>query len=630
MRKEFDFTIGADPEFNIVANNKKISAIQTFQKVFPKNELLQMGYKCGNFGEIGWDGSDGTAELRPKPAKTADELVGNIEKILQKTYEKIPLFEMLTLSYYSSVGGHLHFSIPDRISKNGIRVINRKMAAFYIPILVGDNKVNIKLRDKCGYGRITDYRVETRQDINVYEFRAPSAEWLTSKKIALSTIAYLATVYNEIINHPRKISKYSDLIFKSDLQAKAIQDLAISDYLSVTKNIIKNIQKNIKTFEFYPEYKEEIDFILNPKEVLKEKQRHEFNIVNGWGFHKNVRMQKKSVLSQKATKKRLKEKNIDDVNLISGVYFNPDINVEFFRQILGERMYAYSWKLKNEYFLFGLKDGIKDYMVFNTNGDIYSGIKNIQTEEDLSETKNLFQKIIQKYKEATRERTSTSTQLAKIINGQTKEKNNIMIGIPYQQRISHKTNEFLSIIYDMEKKMPKAINLSAINPKALAVVGSGPIATAYKKTTETPIFYEREGSRSQTMINNAIKEILNESIQENIDELSQEIQQDEIQYISLRTNDVVQSSVRRILTNFSVESEVDIAATETLSQASIYALMEGIQIDTGNSLNTVAEWLDAWKTEQRANIMRDPNFYRDPRHEEIIDDEEMDEETYED
>ncbi len=48
--------------------------------------------------------------------------------------------------------------------------------------------------------------------------------------------------------------------------------------------LLKQISTKVKKFELYDQHKKEIDFILSPKEVLKEKEAHKYNIIKGWNL----------------------------------------------------------------------------------------------------------------------------------------------------------------------------------------------------------------------------------------------------------------------------------------------------------------------------------------------------------
>lgn len=468
MRKEFNFKIGADPEFNIIMQGRKVDAQQTLTKILKGLSGFSesndgYGFNIGKFGALGWDGHDSTGEIRPVPANTADGLIANIKGIFTKFAETCPLFDVSTLSYFGSVGGHIHFSVPPELqTEQKIANIHKKMASLFLPILIGDNKLNLQMRLRGSYGKLSDFRPQIYNkrsgNYDGYEFRSPSAEWLTTEKIALSTIAYAATVYNEIINHPNKIKKLSGIFFRTEKQAEALQMLAMSDYESLTVSLFKKIKKAIKSFEFYPEYKDEIEYILDTEQVIKDKQKAAYNIFNGWGMRGEMtNPTKKQLVSTKTLKKKLENVNMDMMNSLVNISYNNDANVELFKKAIIERTAVYNWRLRNTYYLFGVRKGLNEFLVFDDDGNIITGQKVVKTEEDKKCLSELYCKMRDKfiggcngdiYKVGNRE-------IQMMIAGIDPEKESmqrIFIGIPYDVRMKQDVRDFIKIIYDLENK----------------------------------------------------------------------------------------------------------------------------------------------------------------------------------
>lgn len=542
MRKPFNFTMGADPEFNIIMQNKRINASQTITQLYKdlQEGNANMGFKVGHFGEIGWDGANATGELRPSPANTADELTENIKQLFKKLYERMPLFELSTLSYFGSVGGHIHFSIPSHLNTRAkINGAHKKLASFYLPIMFGENKINLQIRKRSSYGQITDHREERHGDGNTYEFRTPSAEWLTSEKITRATLAYLGTVYNEIVFHPRKMSKCSDLFYTTEKQGLALQDLALSDYKSLIDGIFKKTKKYIKDFEFYKEYEEEIEYILNPKQILKDKSDCQYEIIKGWKFDDTKKnLTKKTILNEKKTKDNLTKMNIESLQGLSGVYYNPDINVEYFQKTLGEKIYAFNWKLKHNYFLFGLKKGIDSFIVLDIDKNIYHGKELITAEDDIDTVRGLCERMTQKYRNISSNSQYTNADLMKIVESFSKQsiKKSILIGIPYQMRLDHKPKDFISLIYELEKKLPTPIAINEINRKEIAQKGGTLTSTQNK---ESGIVFDDNSnsySRMQDALMSEISELQSIRDIEERENIDIETQQEE--HISERLYDV--------------------------------------------------------------------------------------------
>lgn len=501
MRKAFDFTMGADPEFNIITQGRKVDAAGTLRTLLGKHKGFTadsrdgMGYKVGTSGALGWDGHSSTGEVRPSPSKTADGLVANLKDIFKKFTEACPLFDMSTLSYFGSVGGHIHFLVPKEMrTEQKIANIHKKMASLYLPLMMSENKINLQMRQRGGYGKISDFRPQMYDkkisEYNGYEFRAPSAEWLTTKKIALSTLAYAGTIYNEIINHPESIKKISSVFFKTEKQAEALQMLAMSDYESLTIALFKKIKKAVKKFEFYPIYKEEIDYILDTEKVIADKQKAAYNIVNGWGLRDEMETPtKKVLLNTKSLKDKLSKLDMDTIDSIVNIAYNNDTNVELYKKAIVERTAVYNWKLKNTYCLFGIKKGVNEYLVFGDNGIMYKGKGCINTAEDRTYINQLYNKIDGKfrYNDASsgiyRAGNREIQMMIAGINPEKESMKKIFIGIPYDARIKQDIKDFISIVYDIEN------GIDMVGEKINDIAIKAPIVSTSKdgETTQTTI-----------------------------------------------------------------------------------------------------------------------------------------------
>jgi len=464
IKKEFNFKIGADPEFNLTLQNRKVDAHQTIEFALTGKRPFKMnrqgdGFEVNDCGNIGWDGSDSTAEIRPKPAHTPQEVIANVKEILKEAIKHINLFDMSTISEFSPIGGHIHFEVPkgERWSDEKRNTLHRKMSSFYLPILMSENKINLNIRIKQGYGSLKDHRIEKKftytdgTDGYTYEFRCPSAEWMTTPKLAQATLAYMAVVYHEIINKPRTFSKYSDVIYRSDKQGDALQTLAIMEFDLLTQQISNKIKKYIKNFEMYAAYKKEIDYIFSPKKIKADKAKAEYNINLGWEFTKNSQPLKRDIISSKKKFKKISANiNMDEIKKVMNIHSNDDINVVLFTEAFKDRVSVFQWKLKNNYFIFGIRKGINEIIIKNFAGDFLEGKEIIKTTSDLSAVNNLFSKMKSKFTFNTRPVTQT------VIDFKTgKPKNiqdsSILIGLPYDMRIKEDYKPFLESIWNIEK-----------------------------------------------------------------------------------------------------------------------------------------------------------------------------------
>src|ERR1035437_1362400 len=185
---KFKFKIGADPEFSIVLQNKRIDAHATMSEILRgKKEFsnsTSMGYNVGKFGNIGWDGANETGEVRPNPAYEPSKVVENLRGLFEAFGKYMSIFELSTLSQHASIGGHIHFEVRNNITPQKQKSLHARMASFYIPILMSENKINLALRIRQGYGSMTDCKFDEKghdedgNAVRTYEFRCPSAEWL--------------------------------------------------------------------------------------------------------------------------------------------------------------------------------------------------------------------------------------------------------------------------------------------------------------------------------------------------------------------------------------------------------------------------------------------------------------------
>lgn len=444
--REFPFRIGADPEFNIQMYEYQVHASKLLQKLFHggEHQLQGSGYKIGDAGNLGWDGHDATAEIRPNPSNSPQQVVDNIGKMFKAIADKTKLFKLSTLSDKSSVGGHVHLELPVAFQNDSkLSVIHKKMGSFFIPLMLGENHINIRLRNKQSYGYLTDYRKEGRADGSVtYEFRAPTAEWLTTPKIALATLAYLATVYNEIINHPASITAMKNIIFRSDKQGKALQELATSNFALLMEVVGDKIKKNIKKFEFYEAYKEEINYILDAKQVLKDKEKCDYDIMRGWELVNKKEPSKKDLLSKTKTNAIMSKMDADAILNLVNVQFNEDMNVAVFANALKQRIVAFNWVPKHNFFLFGMRKGIKDIIAINKKQEIIKGAEQLKTAEDQDVIRLLYSKMSQKL--------YSRIDISKV-QQKNHQESQVLIGLPYEMRSKGDVRKFLETIIDIEK-----------------------------------------------------------------------------------------------------------------------------------------------------------------------------------
>lgn len=527
IKKEFDFKIGADPEFILTMQGRKIDAKQTMDLVLSNKPNFVKSHDCMGYeiknkdcGDIGWDGASSTAEIRPKASETPQGVVKNLTELFKAFTNEIKICDMSTISEFSSVGGHVHLEIPkgEKWTTEKKNIIQRRLSSFYLPLLISENKTNLNLRIQQGYGSIKDSRIEqhfTYPDGTpgfTLEFRAPSAEWLTTPKLATSTMAYLGVVYHEIIKNPKKFSKFNDIIFKSDKQGDALQTLAIMEYNILTQTILNKAKKYIKTFEMYPAYKTEIDYLFNPKQVIKDKQKADYNIAIGWNLIGKTLPKKSEILSsKKKIQKIAKEEDFDLLKNVMNIHYNDDTNVSLYAETLKDRVAAYNWKLKNNYYIFGIRKGIKTIISKNLKRDYLCGNEILKTTLDEEYMNNLFDKMITKF---TNTETITTNPTLDFKTGKMKDtrESSIIIGIPYESRIKEDIKDFLNLIWSLEKgEIKKQKNNLLINDYDLPLEQKGEIYKILTKQNQAEQIVVDQGSISLRNHIRAINNIVAEN-----------------------------------------------------------------------------------------------------------------------
>lgn len=503
--------MGADPEFNLMVLGNRVSAYQVLRTTLGESRTSGPGFPTPG-GQLGWDGCDATGEIRPKPAGTPEELVDNIYKIFKTYSNKLDFFDFSTLSLAAPVGGHIHLSLADpgeiAPSERETAIMHKYLASFYLPLFLGENSFNLNLRLKTNYGRLGDYRVDRKGETFCYEFRCPSAEWLTTKKTAMATLAYIATVYHEIKTKPERFKKMKGVIYSTNSQGNALQDLVVDGYKPIAQSLTNEIKKQIKTFTLYPRYKKEIDFILSPSKVLADKAKANYNILAGWGLTspKKTSLSLKTVLSNKST---IAPEGIDLNQIARNLDFivNDDLNVATLAEVLANRVVSLKWKLKHRYIFFGLRKGISNYYVANAKQEYLIGAENLKTIEDINTMASVMGKMFSRYDRNFRPTLSFDPTTGTVKKIKVDPKQIIAVGIPYADREKLNTKEFLRTIYLIEK------GLSPVTPTPIEAKGDQPVnnevTDAYNKKEDISLHPDHE-SQGARLAQNATEELLNE------------------------------------------------------------------------------------------------------------------------
>lgn len=506
---ELNFTIGADPEISLLLGNKRIDAGRLFKK------CMKQGVENQRFteGEVGVDGCSATAELRPKHSNDPYKVAENIGVLIGKLHTMTGILELNTNNFFAPIGGHIHLSIDKndkwclKSDKERKKIQNRHtkyLAAFQLPIIASYNKMSEIIRMR-NYGKICDSRVENREGETVMEYRAPNAEWLTTPKICRATLVYYAVIHNEILNNFEAFSKECEtIIASSNYQYEALQQLMLSNYAQISKGIIEQTKKVIKKCSLYEEYKADIDYIMDIKQVYKDKEEAGFNIAKGWGLEKITKISKKKMFNEKEIKKNIETKDIDVLASFLDIAYNKDHNCQVFANALAKRQIAYNWKFDNYYYIYGLRKELKDYIVSDEESKIYKEITQITGSKDVGNLMSLLNKVGGKLQEAIySNKQIRAIELTKYLN-----KKLFMIGIPYKDREDMNIKPFLEIIYDIEKKKLKPIDLKVEYKEEIGELSK--ILSKERGIDETA---EDTGSQGREFAASAIVESLNETIE---------------------------------------------------------------------------------------------------------------------
>lgn len=545
-RTKLNFKIGADPEFALTMQGRKIDCKQTLEYLLRgKKEFKEIpnnghdrtgGFAVGNLGNVGWDNHTATAEIRPEPSTNPQKVVNNMAGIFKELIKYINLLNMSTISEFGPIGGHIHLEIPEemKLTTDKQNAIHRKVSSFYLPILLAENKINLNLRIRGGYGLINDFRLEKRFTRNngmpgyTYEFRCPSAEWLTTPKIAKATLSYIAVIYNEVINNTKNFTKYKDIVYTSERQGEALQSLALTDYNILTHTILNKTRKYVRQFKLYEEYKEDVEYILNPKKIIQDKIKANYNIAKGWNLETKKPPTKKIILSSKTKMKQLaKEGDFDQIKRIMNIHYNDDTNVTLFAKTLKDRIAIFNWKLKYNYFIFGIRKGIEEIICKNLNGDYFSGRKQIKTIMDKHEVDKLFDKMTDKFFDtgAIQNNTVIDFQTGKPRNS---SETSIIIALPYSMRVKEDIETFLELVWNIEndkivpEKFKNTNELIEDNLSKTPINKRGELYKILTKQTENNIkdivFADKDTQQSASLL---IDEIIhNENNDANDDEIN--------------------------------------------------------------------------------------------------------------
>ncbi len=194
--------MGSDPEFLLLNRDDN--------RIMRANEFLSRS------GELASDGA--MAEIRPKPAITAEEHIHNIRKLFKshKAVDNIKDYKWLCACYHIDndrdypVGGHIHVGNPIKIAKWNtenknafFRVFNKildELLAVPLTKLDGsepgkNRRTNCRMSNDGGYG----YFGEWRNCNGRLEHRTLSGMWLLHPSVAKATLGTAKAIIDEVL-----------------------------------------------------------------------------------------------------------------------------------------------------------------------------------------------------------------------------------------------------------------------------------------------------------------------------------------------------------------------------------------------------------------------------------------------
>lgn len=519
--KKLPFMIGSDPEYLLFYGNRSLDTKPILKNFFdndPKFVLEPREEKGFMFsseevpsGDFGWDGQPSTGELRPRATKSVEQHVEFIGKMLEAINNKLPFVDITTLSIGSPIGGHVHLDNPffpeEEITSTNKRKnnqANKILTTFLVPIIAADHRISAMARLAGSYGKLSDIRNEYKGNTVTSEIRGLTAEWLTTPELAKATITYLAVVWHEICkDNVRKRLYQSDTILRSSSHQDSVHRLLLSDYNIITKALVREIKKEVKTFELYEKYKEECDLILNPNKVYKIKEKAGWNINKGWKLNKEIpKPTKKSLLDTRMIQNMVSKEEFPNIEEHFAVPYNNDYNVATFAKAISERVAVLNWSLKNRYILFGFRKKVKGMSIRTDQNEYFMMSEN--------ETKDKISSICQKMR-------GRFNNLDIRINPKTGKntdinQNTIIIGLPYDMRAQNDTKTLIKTIWDIENNNLEAKPFDDWPERELEEVGK---ESPTEELLDCVKYYSHnpdESDHSQTM-----RQVVRETVSHNLD-----------------------------------------------------------------------------------------------------------------
>lgn len=253
---EFDFTIGADPEFVCIDGRT----------------LIESGAYTNTENELGCDNNNVLFEVRPEPSMDPLEIVGNIHDIFSRwihSHKDFQKFSWRAGSHYGDqcMGGHIHFGIkPSKIATaDCLPVLDNYVGV--ISLLIENRNQGLRRRQNGNYGRMGD----TRPQAWGFEYRT-SSSWVTSPYVSAAMLCLAKTIMYEFVNNQHFIPRA--IVAPDDFVRMNVDKLY---------RVFPQLWNDITGMELYQKYKPYLDLIY----FLVNKRLSWFpgtNMKEAWGL----------------------------------------------------------------------------------------------------------------------------------------------------------------------------------------------------------------------------------------------------------------------------------------------------------------------------------------------------------
>ena len=281
--RDLNFTLGADPEFTLVRSRDRahISANDLVAIMGTSFPSVSMGVQMKG-GVFGHDGHASTAELRPNPGATPNEITRNLGALIRELeFLTASRAQAITDSSIEQVGGHVHISVPRDVPASVVNAINWTLF-LCAPLLRMTSEIT--RRHRTEYGRLDDVRYDMHSGTRTAELRFLPAEWLTTPQTTEAVFSYIACVYYEALNNQERVAAAYLPYLRGkieDFNFKVLQSLE-SDMPSLFEMLVTKIRRDIRGFACYEQYKRHIQFALQSKDIKKRHGVANYDVFSGW------------------------------------------------------------------------------------------------------------------------------------------------------------------------------------------------------------------------------------------------------------------------------------------------------------------------------------------------------------